>query len=389
VSFWWRVAEFFGFERPTSSAPQFEIDAGSIPAQIFGLESYSSTIGPAPKVARREAIQVPAVKRGRDLIAGEIGSIPFRLLDTENVTHVSSLLDQPERNHPRSITMTRLVEDLLFEGKAYWWTRERDYRNYPAYVWRVDPCSQVDVDGYLHVSMPNGDEVKVPPRDYVLFESPTDGILDAGARAIRTYLKLSAAADRYADSPLPQGYFTPRPDADPDQTDVEDFLDDWTKARQTRADAYVPGLVDYKTLQWDPEKLQLDAARSAAVVEIGRVLGIDPEDLGVSTTSRTYQNSQDRRISKINESIGMYVSAIQERLSMPDITPRGYRVLADFNGFLRADDLSRFQVYKLGITMGIYDRNAVAEREGLPQPTFAMPRPALPAGSDSTSREAT
>jgi HK97 family phage prohead protease len=386
VSFWWRLAEWLGFERPDSpTAPRFEIDAGSIPAQVFGLESYQTTTGPAPKVPRREAIQVPAVKRGRDLIAGEVGGIPFRLVDTENVEHVSSLLTQPERNRARSITMTRLVEDLLFEGIAYWWTRERDYRNYPAYVWRVDPGSQVDAEGYLHVNMPNGNEVKVPPRDYIQFDSPTDGILDAGARAIRTYLKLSAAADRYADSPLPQGYFTPMPEADPDEADIPEFLDDWTKARQTRADAYVPGALDYKTLQWDPEKLQLDAARSAAVVEIGRVLGIDPEDLGVSTTSRTYQNSQDRRISKINESIGMYVSAIQERLSMPDVTPRGYRILADFNGFLRADDLSRFKVYQLGIAMGIYDRNAVAEREGLPRPMFAMPRPALPAGQDQES----
>ena len=68
MGFWRRVAAFFGFE-VDGGAPTFAIDAGSIPAQIFGLETYNDPIGPAARVSRREAIQVPAVKRGRDLIA--------------------------------------------------------------------------------------------------------------------------------------------------------------------------------------------------------------------------------------------------------------------------------------------------------------------------------
>lgn len=379
MGFWWRLAEWLGFERP-GNGPQFEIDGGSIPAEIFGLPSYQSAIGPVSAVTRREAIQVPAVKKGRDLIAGAIGTVPFRLLDTDNVEHVSTLLTQPERNRARSITMTKLVEDLLFEDHAYWWTRERNFNRFPTYVWRVDPKATIDRDGYLHVAMPDGTEAKVPPADYIVFESPTEGVLSAGARAIRTWLKLASAVDRYADSPRPQGWFTPRPEADPDQGDVQTFLDDWQKARQDGVDAYVPGVVDYHTTQWDPAQLQLVEGRKQAVIEIAECMGVDPEDLGVSTTSRTYQNGQQRRIDKINDTLGMYVSAIQDRLSMPDITPRGYRVEADFNGFLRADDLSRFQAYDLGVKLGIFDRYAVAEREGLPRPTFTMPtQPALPA----------
>ena len=388
MSFWWRVAEWLGFERPDSRGPQFEIDAGSMPSEIFGIPSYSSTIGPVAAVSRREAIQVPAVKKGRDLIAGEIGTIPFRLLDTDNVEHVSTLLSQPERNRARSVTMTKLVEDLLFEGKAYWWTRERNFNRFPTYVWRVDPRATVDQDGYLHVTMPDGKLIKVPPADYVVFESPTEGVLSAGARAIRTWLKLAAAVDRYADSPRPQGWFTPRPEADPDQSDVETFLDDWQQARQNGVDAYVPGVVDYHSTQWDPNQLQLVEGRKQAVVEIAAAMGVDPEDLGVSTTSRTYQNGQQRRIDKINDTLGMYVSAIAERLSMPDITPRGYRVEADFNGFLRADDLSRFQAYALGVKLGIFDRDAIARREGLPQPTFPMPaQPAIQSGDANSLRD--
>ena len=368
--------------------PTFTIDAGSIPAEIFGLESYQSAIAAQPKIGRKESLQVPAVKRGRDLICGTIGQLPFKMLDTDNIEHVSTLLTQPERDRARSITITRSVEDLVLEGKCWWWITQQDYRGYPMKVVKLDPTVQPDAKGHIKITLPDGRKVDIPPRLQILFESPTDPILVAGARAIRSYLKLAAAADRYADSPMPQGIFTPKPEADPDEADVQVFLADWAKARRTRADAYIPAVVDYNTLQWDPEKLQMDASRQAAVLEIARVFGIDPEDLGVSTTSRTYQNSQERRLERINTVLGMYVSAFTERLSMPDVTPRGYRVEADYNGFLKADDLARLEAYSLGVKLGIYNREDVAEREGLPEPTFPLPAIEAPAPVEASNFDA-
>jgi len=370
------------FTRPQT----FEIDAGSIPAEIFGLETYQSVISPQPRVGRKEAIQVPAVKRGRDLIAATIGTVPFRLLDTDNVTHPSNLLDQPERHRARSVTMTRTVEDMLFEGKCWWWITESDYRPYPTKIVKLDPNVTPDKNGHIKITLPDGRKVDIPPSQQILFESPTDAVLSAGARAIRTWLKLAGAVDKYADEPMPQGYFTPKPEADPDEVDVKVFLADWAEARRKRSTGYIPAVVDFNTVQWNPEQLQLIEGRKQAVVEIAEVLGVDPEDLGVSTTSRTYQNGQQRKLDRINDTLGMYVSAIQERLSMPDVTPRGFRVLADFNGFIKADDLTRLQAYQLGVELGIYDRDAIAEREGLPQPTFPMPAAPPPAAIEAPVR---
>lgn len=363
--------------------PQFDVSDSLIgvdPA-LFGLTAFEPQIQIAPRISRREAIQVPAVKRGRDLIAGTIGTLPFQVLDTENVVSVSSLLSQPEEHVARSITMTLLVEDLLFEGHGWWRVTGRDYRGYPNQVVRLLPRSvQLREDGKSYVAR-NG-EIQgqsweyVEDRDLVHFISPTDGILDSGARAIRTYLKLATAADRYADEPLPSGYFTPKDGADPEDEEVQDALDKWGESRRLRSTGYVNSALDYNTVQWSPEQLQMSEARQHAVLEIARLMGIDPEDLGVSTTSRTYQNSQDRRLAMINDALGMYVSAIVERLSMQDITPRGYRVVADFNGFLRADDKTRYEVYGLAKSLGVIDRIGIAEREGIPTPTFPEPTPA-------------
>lgn len=364
------------------NAPTFDgtvVDSTSIPAQIFGFTSYEDPQTPVAPINRSAAIQVPAVKKGRDLIAGTIASIPFHVIDGDNVELVSNLLEQPESSLARSVTMAKTVEDLLFEAVAYWWVRERTWNGWPVKITRLETAmTQIDERGHAKVVI-NNKPVDIPPKDLIVFTSPTEGVLTAGARAIRTYLKLSAAADRYADSPMPQGWFTPKPESDPDEDDVQTALDEWDAARRSRATGYVNAALDYHTAQWSPEQLQMGDARQHAVLEIARVFGLDAEDLDVSTTSRTYQNSQDRRIAKINDVLGMYIEAIEDRLSMPDVTPRGHKVKADFNGFLRADDKTRFETYQLGVELGIYDRNAIAAREGLPQPTFPVPSEVTPA----------
>jgi hypothetical protein len=117
------------------------------------------------------------------------------------------------------------------------------------------------------------------------------------ARAIRTCLLLDQAAALYSKEPLPLGYFAPTdPNADPaTDEEIAEVLDDWEAARRSRAWGYVNGALKAETLQWSPDQLQLADQRQHAVLEIARAAGVDPEDLGVSTTSRTYQNGEQRR----------------------------------------------------------------------------------------------
>lgn len=351
-------------------APAFAVDADSIPAQVFGLETYADPIAPAPRVSRREAIQLPAVKRARDLIAGSLGGLPLTVIDTENLTRVNDLLEQPEQGVARSVTLTWTVEDLLFEGVAYWHVTERGFDGYPRFVRRIDP-RRVDVD-------PDTGEVRIAGRlvnaaDLIQFHSPNDPLLVAGARAIRTCLRLDAAAATAADGTPPTTYFTPSDGADPaDDDDVVQLLNDWQSARRTRATAYVPAALQLHSLGWSPEQLQMSEARQHATLEIARVSGVDPEELGVSTTSRTYANSQDRRRAFLDFCLGGYRAAIEDRLSMGDVTKRGYRVRFDLSDFLRSDDLTRMQTYALALQVGATTPDEIRAAERKP----ALPAPA-------------
>lgn len=346
-----------------------------VPAEVFGVEvTTGDATSPVGKITRATARQVPAVKRARDLICGTLGGIPLNLVDPTNKVTRSQLLEQPETDVPRSVTFARLFEDLLYDRVA-WWEKTQIVQGFPVKVKRLDPCDVRIVDGKVWVK-----NVEMPDaaRRLIRFDSPNGGLLEDGARAIRTLLKLEAAAANYADDPMPQGYFAPVDGADPmEDAEIVSLLTSWKAARKKGATGYVPAALKYNDVQFSPKDLQMADARQHAVLEIARLTGIDAEDLSVSTTSRTYLNGQQKRQERINDVLGPFMQAVTDRLRMGDITPAGYEIRPDYNGYLQADDATRLANYQLGLDIGLYSLPQVAQREGLPAPAAAGEAAAL------------
>ena len=348
-----------------------------VPAEMRESMTAGGTI--APRIPRDQALQVPAVLRSRNLIC-----MPARLpIHTRNqqreIVSPTNLLEQIDPDIPNVVTFAQTYEDLLFEGVAWWRVLQRGWHGYPTSATWVHP-SRVFVSGpVLPVVNGNGyvatgsgrvhiDGAPVPDDQVIRFDSPNPALLVHAARAIRTCLQLDSTASRYASDPLPLGYFTPRDGARPreDEAIIGELLDKWEIARNRRVWGYVGGAWDAKTLQFNAEQIQLSDQRQHAVLEIARAAGIDPEDLGVSTTSRTYQNSEQRRQDLIDFTLAPYVAAIEQRLTMGDVTPRGYEVKVNFDGFLRADTKSRMDAYKIGLEVGAYTTPEIRELEDRP-----------------------
>ena len=361
-------------EHAQNQGPSFEIGRDQIAASYFGLPTWSDVGGIAPRVSRAEAIQVPAVKRARDLICPTIGGMPLNVYDTQRVELVSDLLSQPERHCARAISITQLVEDMLFEQVAWWRVTERGFDNYPRFVKRVSP-DRVKVDevkGEVRV-----DGKVVPDKDLIRFDSPNDALLVAGARAIRTLLRLDAAAANAADGIPPMDWFTPAGDSEPVEDDeVEEILGDWATARRSRRTAWIPTAVDYhQGANFSPEQLQLIETRQHAVLEVARAAGVDAEELSVSTTSRTYANTFDRRKQFVDFTLGAYLTAVEQRLSLGDVTKRGYYVRFDLDAFYRSDAMSRYQAYAAGLQVGALDQSEIRPMEDKPDiPEAQMPQ---------------
>jgi phage head maturation protease len=350
----------------SAAPPAFAVDAESIPPEVFGMSAYEDPIAYAPKISRRDAEQVGAVMSSHDLIAASLGGLPIVNRDAANAIVANPLFEQPEKNVPRSVTMTRTYADMFYDGIAWWRIIERDYRGFPSKVRRLKPGTvTVDEDqGKVYV---NG--VETDDSDLIRFDSPRPGLLVAGARAIRTALRLDAAAANYVDGVPPMDFFAPTTDVDPfdDNDEAKEFLEDWNGHRKERSTGYVPFHLGYHTAGWDPEKLQLAAARQHAVLEIARHAGVDPEDLGVSTTSRTYQNDFDRRKQFTDFTTGKFMRALEDRLSMGDVTPRGQTARTDLNEFMRSDPKTRMETYDIGKRVGAWTDDEIRDDERKPR----------------------
>ena len=326
-------------DRAPFATESFAIEPTTVVATVVGADPVAPHVSAtSPRISRALAMQVPAVKRVRDLTCNAAGVAPLRLRNAAGVVIPWALFEQPERGRARSVTMTRTYEDLLFEAEAWWYTTEFGWHGYPTFVTHMKPgrVRVVDGDVYVDGKPATADDLN----RLIRFESPNDALLVAGARAIRTCLMLEHAAALLADGIPATEYFTPSEGMDPATTDDEivAMLNDYIEQRRQRKVGYIPAALDYHTGQgFTPEQLQLADSRNHAVLEIARLASVDPEEVGVSTTSRTYANMFERRKQFTDFTTGPYQVAVEGRLAMPDVTPRGTLPFTDLESFLGAD----------------------------------------------------
>jgi hypothetical protein len=352
---------------------------------VDGVIAAARAVAASTPVTRETALQVPAVQRGRNLICS-ISTLPLTQYAPNRAPERSTLLTQIDPQVPNVVTVAQTVEDLLFDGIAWWRVTTRAWNGFPSSAQRIDPARV-----YLHPPagaqslrlLPSGadpdaavwiDTTVVDGRDMIRFDSPNPALLVAARRAIRRAAKLEAAAERYADSPKAMDYFTPAEGADPaSDEDVEELLADWEDARRDRTTAYVPAPLKYNAVMMPtPADLQLVQLQARAALDIANAIGLDPEDLGVSTTSRTYQNATDRRQDRINDVLAPYMRAITDRLGMNDVTRQGYTVAFDLRDYLKADPVTRASVATSMHALGAITVDEIREDDDRPMLTPAQ-----------------
>jgi phage portal protein BeeE len=82
--------------------------------------------------------------------------------------------------------------------------------------------------------------------------------------------------------------------------------------------------------------------------------------------SMTYQNIIDGRKEFVAYSLQPYICAIEDRLSMNDITASGHTVRFNISEtFLRSDDKARLETIEKMLTLGLIDLEQAKEMEDL------------------------
>ncbi|MEV4384386.1 phage portal protein [Micromonospora sp. NPDC049580] len=398
MGLWAQVRELFRLPSLPPGYGQFASETEPEPLDRVIVKMMGR--GAVPKVDREAALSVPAVLRGRNLICS-ISTLPLVQYRPNWQVEKLPLLEQIDPDVPNVVTLAQTVEDLLFEAISWWLITASDDQGFPTAARHLD-VSTVSLkppgNRKPPAPLPSGEEPRgavvyvagkaVSATKIIRFDSPNPGLLKSGGRAVRRAILLDQAAAMYADDPRPLDYFTPVEGADPvDDDEVKEILRDWVAARKERATGYVPAALKYNSVDVPtPADLQLVELQKRAALDIANAIGLDPEDLGISTTSRTYQNATDRRQDRINDVLSPFMRAITDRLSMGDVTRPGHLVRFDLDDYMRADPRTRWDVYeKQHSLMGdaVVPEIRDAERKP-PLPASAKPTPKAAPAAEST-----
>jgi HK97 family phage portal protein len=350
-----KLLQAFGLE------PKTQLQAQAAP-QVLGEYSPYAMPFQFAYVGRTEAISVPALMRCRNLLAGTIGAIPLELYKKSSNEELGSpaWLEQPSYSQPRSVTIAWTVDSLLFYGQAFWRVVEvyQEDGRPSRFEWIANSrvTATLDKDN-VFVKSYAVDGTTLPMDglgSLVTFQSLSDGILNTGTSTIRAAIDVQKAATIAASTPMATGYIK-NTGADLDPKEVQGLLASWKSARNNRSTAYLTSTLEYNPVSFSPKDMMYGEAIFNLATEIARLCNVPAYYVSADqNNSMTYANVQDERKQFLTLSLQPFISAIEDRLSMDDITARGNVVKFDIDkNFLRTDPLQELAVIEKLLSLNL------------------------------------
>ena len=344
------------------AAPQIMADA------FYGYNNYYPMT-----MSRTNALSVPAIKRCRDLICGTIASIPLEYYKKSTGEHIAPprWVEQPSKAQPRFETIYYTLDSLLFFGQAFWRITEvyaEDGRMANAewigngrVTFETDPLSNYITQYYV-----DGTPVPMSGLGSLITFQKDEGILNVGARTIQAAIDVQKAAAIAASTPVASGILK-NTGADLPPAEVSGLLAAWKRSRQSNSTAYLTSTLEFQPVQFSPKDMLYNEAIQNLATECARLCSVDPYYVSASqNTSMTYSNVVDERKQMVALTLQPYVSAIEARLSMDDISTAGHYVkFALDDTFLRTEPMDRLLVVEKLLALGLITTQQAMEMEDL------------------------
>jgi HK97 family phage portal protein len=337
----------------------------------FGGVGNGFNFGP---MDRSLAMQVPAVARCRNLIAGVISYLPLELYNKTTGEELGSpvWLEQPDIRQPRSVTLSATVDSLIFYGVAYWRVTEcyaSDLR--PArfeWVANTRVNAQLNAKG-TQVLYYTIDGEKIPesgPGSIVTFQGLIQGVLQTAGRTIQSALDIERASAVALATPMATTVLK-NTGADLPEDHIQGLLATWKAARASRSTAYLTSTLSVENIGFSPKDMAYADASQYLSTQVARAMNIPAYMISADmNNSLTYQNIIDGRREFVSYSLQPYVCAIEDRLSMDDITARGNIVKFNIEeSFLRADTMQRLLAIEKMLSLGLIDVDQAKEMEDM------------------------
>ena len=362
-----RLLQAFGLE----SKPLLEAQAAP---QVLGEYSPYAMPFQYAYVSREDALSVPALQRCRNLLSGTIGAIPLELYKKSTNEELGSpaWLEQPTYSQPRSVTIAYTVESLLLYGQSFWKVIEvyQEDGRPSRFEWIANNRVTITLDSTNTFVKSYAVDGMTLPMDglgsLVTFQSLLPGILNTGIQTIRAAIDVQKAATIAASTPMATGYIK-NTGADLDPKEVQGLLASWKMARNNRSTAYLTSTLEYNPVSFSPKDMMYNEAIQNLATEIARLCNVPAYYVSAEmNNSMTYANVQDERKQFLSLSLQPFISAIEDRLSMDDITARGNVVKFDIDkNFLRTDPLQELAVIEKLLSLNLITQEQAMEMTDL------------------------
>jgi hypothetical protein len=349
----------------------------SIPDPVYSTPNITAQYNPpvmdasisnwvyAPNVfvSRAEGMGVPSIARARNLIAGTISTLPLHLYRKSTGEELGSprWLEQPDYRQPRSVTMAATIDALFFFGVAYWEVTEvyEGIDGRPsAFAFVVNDRvsfnltnNNTEIQNYLvdGVARPQWGVGSI-----ITFQGINDGILNHGGRTIRAALDLEKASAIAAATPIPSGYISNSgSDLPPDQ--ITGLLSQWKLARQQRSTAFLSASLQYHATSFSPKDMMYSEAAQYLSTQLARLCNVPAYMLSSEmNNSMTYSNVMDERRQFVDMTLKPLYAAVEDRLSMNDITnSQNYVRFSVDETYLRSDALTRLAILEKMLALNL------------------------------------
>jgi HK97 family phage portal protein len=362
-----RLLQAFGLE----SKPLLEAQAAP---QVLGEYSPYAMPFQYAYVSREDALSVPALQRCRNLLSGTIGAIPLELYKKSTNEELGSpaWLEQPTYSQPRSVTIAYTVESLLLYGQSFWKVIEvyQEDGRPSRFEWIANNRVTITLDSTNTFVKSYAVDGMTLPMDglgsLVTFQSLLPGILNTGIQTIRAAIDVQKAATIAASTPMATGYIK-NTGADLDPKEVQGLLASWKNARNNRSTAYLTSTLEYNPVSFSPKDMMYNEAIQNLATEIARLCNVPAYYVSADqNNSMTYANVQDERKQFLTLSLQPFITAIEDRLSMDDITARGHVVKFDIDkNFLRTDPMQELAVIEKLLSLGLITTEQAMEMTDL------------------------
>lgn len=302
--------------------------------QIGLSELFGTDFAESLPMTRADAIAIPAVSKGRNLLVTTCAGFPLRDLAGPALS-----ADQPSWMYRTSgivspyERMTWTIDDGIFYGYSLWLTQRgpipEGAQRGPLLdaVWC--PTEDWTVTDNELVYLPENRVLK--PSEYILFNFPFEGLLNIAKRTLRGARDTEEAWVGRMRNPIPL--------LELHQTDdqlmpaqVKAFVEAWSKARRSvnGGVGYTPPNIELRP-HGEVNADLFTEGRNAIRTDVGSFLNIRASMLDgtAGIDSLTYTTKDGERNLFYELDLPFWTAPIEQRLSQDDVVPRGHRIRFD------------------------------------------------------------